>query len=192
MCKTLAELTWLQVLRKLWTAFEKAQHEIRLYASAKLLRAFENAPHVDVTRAALRERESHHSAMSNVSYHVDPEPIVHPIIHPPATPFSATVNRDIFQMFWTIVDLFASAWAFVKNIAKFVYQYASFEILVFTNLQPACSAFVGIHAAFKFQGLIKENVSLVRCKALNDCVVSKELLDHNHPLFLYLKGIKKT
>ncbi len=153
------------LLRRVWTALAKAQHEAGLVTEEEVRDIEEHASDIDIVRASEIEAEIHHDLMAEIRTFAEQCPVGGRVIHLGATSMDVLDNVDALRIKEALGLIIEKTRALLVLLADLIDAHADLPSMAFTHLQPAEPTTVGYRLAQYGQDLLEDLKELTRVQA---------------------------
>jgi adenylosuccinate lyase len=159
--------------RELWIALAQCQRELGLPIRPEHIARLEAAaPHLDLDRVAVLERETRHDVVAHLRHFAEQAGEAGGILHLGATSAFVTDNTDVLLAREALELLAARLVAVVRELAAFAHRTRALPTLAYTHLQPAQLTTVGKRACLWIQdfvldlGEVRHRLATLSCRGV--------------------------
>ena len=180
-----------KLLRRVWFALAKAQHEVGLVTAEQLNDLYDKIDQVDIDRATEIEKDIKHDLMAELRTYAEQCPVGGAILHLGATSMDVLDNADALRIKGSLEHIQFKMNSLRDALADLIELWASTTSMGFTHLQPAEPTTIGYRLAQYGQDLLIDYAEILRVcggirgKGFKGAVGSAasyvELLDGNIP-----------
>ncbi len=145
-----------QLMRRVWVALAKAQHQAGLVTQDQLLDLEAHVNDVDIARAQEIEKETRHDVMAEIRTYAEQCETGGGIIHWGATSADITDNVDVLRMREAAVLLQTALHELLTQLADRIEKTAVLPTMAHTHIQPAEPTTLGYRFAVYAQDLFED------------------------------------
>ncbi|MEE3228695.1 MAG: adenylosuccinate lyase [Chloroflexota bacterium] len=151
-----------QLLRKVWFALAKAQHEFGLVTAEQLNDLYEHIGHVDIDRATEIEKDIKHDLMAELRTYAEQCPVGGAVLHLGATSMDVLDNADVLRIKESLEHIQYKMNKLRDSLAELIEVWAATAAIGFTHLQPAEPTTIGYRLAQFGQDLLIDYAEILR------------------------------
>ena len=156
-----------QLLRKVWFALAKAQHEFGLVTAEQLNDLYENIDHVDIDRATEIEKDIKHDLMAELRTYAEQCQVGGSVLHLGATSMDVLDNADVLRIKESLELIQSKMNKLRDSLADLIEIWAATTAMGFTHLQPAEPTTIGYRLAQYGQDLLIDYAEILRvCESI--------------------------
>ena len=156
-----------QLLRKVWFALAKAQHEFGLVTAEQLNDLYENIGHVDIDRATEIEKDIKHDLMAELRTYAEQCQVGGSVLHLGATSMDVLDNADVLRIKESLELIQSKMNKLRDSLADLIEIWAATTAMGFTHLQPAEPTTIGYRLAQYGQDLLIDYAEILRvCESI--------------------------
>ena len=149
-----------RLMRQIWVALARAQHQAGLVSAAQLADLQAHADQVDIDRALEIEKETRHDVMAEIRTFAEQCEVGGGIIHWGATSADITDNVDVLRLREAAVLLRDQLKELLTQLAKRIEETAELPTMAHTHIQPAEPTTLGYRFAVYAQDLLEDYKNL--------------------------------
>jgi adenylosuccinate lyase len=153
-----------RLLRRVWVALARAQHEAGLVRADQLADLEAHAEEINIARAEAIEAEIRHDLMAEIRTFAEQAPVGAPIIHLGATSMDVLDNVDALRLQAALDLILQQLAASLRALAARIRAEAATPTMAFTHIQPAEPTTVGYRLAQYAQDLLADWDELLRVR----------------------------
>ncbi len=158
------------LLRRIWLALARAQHEVGLVSEVQLAELAATAEMIDIERASEIEAVIHHDLMAEIKTWAEQCPTAGAIIHLGATSMDILDNMDAMRLKEALTLIIETTEALLSSLLAKMEEHSETPCMAFTHIQPAEVTTVGYRLAQSGQDLGED---LAQLKATRDAIRGK-------------------
>ena len=151
-----------RLMRRVWLALARAQHEAGLVTVEQLVDLQNQVDNVDIDRALILERETRHDIMAEIQAFAEQCPVGGGILHWGATSADITDNVDILRIREASQLLAHRLRGLLAAFAARIEAAADLPVMAHTHIQPAEPTTLGYRFAVYAQDLLEDYLQLMR------------------------------
>lgn len=148
------------LMRRVWVALARAQHQAGLVDSVQLADLEAHMTQIDIARAHEIEKETRHDVMAEIRTYAEQCSIGGGIIHLGATSADITDNVDVLRMREAAVLLRDQLQALLLAFVARIEETADLPVMALTHIQPAEPTTLGYRFAVYAQDLYDDWTAL--------------------------------
>jgi adenylosuccinate lyase len=145
-----------RLMRRVWVALARAEHEAGLVTPEQLADLEAHQDQVDIERAERLEAEIHHDLMAELRTFAEQCPVGRPILHLGATSQDVLDNADVLRIHEALEQIRQRLADLLVALADRIEETADLACMGYTHLQPAEPTTVGYRLAQYAQDLLAD------------------------------------
>jgi adenylosuccinate lyase len=151
-----------KLLRRVWFALAKAQHEVGLVTTEQLNDLYDKIDQVDIDRATEIEKDIKHDLMAELHTYAEQCPVGGAVLHLGATSMDVLDNADALRIKGSLEHIQSKMNSLRDALADLIELWASTTSMGFTHLQPAEPTTIGYRLAQYGQDLLIDYAEILR------------------------------